>query len=301
MKSYSFLLAFFILHFSFFISTSTARAVEVDGIAAQVGSQTILKNEVYEEMRRQRADAFDYARVRDEMVDRRLILKAAQEAKMTMQDWVIENRIREIVQRSFDGDRNKLMDMLAKQRVSYPEWRQRMKDDMIVAGMRWQIVDKNVDATPSDMRREYADHPERYGVGAKVTVGVILLKPEDAGKRDLVSEAIKTNDFVEVAKKFSADSHAADGGLWKDVDPAECFRPEVCSEIYMMPMNTISRWIDINGWSFLLRKDAETKAKLLSFADAYEKIEANVREEKAKKLYTEWLARLRAASYIKTY
>ena len=283
------------------LAALSARAIEVDGIAAQVGSQTILKSEVYEEMRRLQAGQFDYARVRDEMVDRKLILKAALDAKMTMQEWVVENRIREIVQRSFDGDRNRLMDLLAKQRVSYPEWRQRMKDDMIVSAMRWQMVDRNVEATPGDMRREYAAHPEKYGEGAKVTVGVILLKPEDADKRELVSEAIKTNDFAEVAKRYSADSHAAEGGLWKDVDPVECFRREVCAEIYMMPKNTMSRWLDIDGWSFLIRKDAEIRARRLSFADAYDKIAANVREEKAKKLYLDWVARLRAASYIKTY
>lgn len=283
------------------LSAQSSRAVEVDGIAARVGSQTILKSEVYEEMRRQQAGQFDYARVRDEMVDRKLIHKAALDAKMTMQDWVVENRIREIVQHSFDGDRNKLMDALARQRVSYPEWRQRMKDDMIVAAMRWQMVDRNVEATPGDMRREYDEYPEKYGEGAKVTVGVILLKPEDADKRELVSAAIKTNDFSEVAKQYSADSHAADGGIWKDVDPAECFRREICAEIFMMPNNTISRWLDIDGWSFLIRKDSEIRAHRLSFADAYEKIAANVREAKAKKLYLEWIGRLRAASYIKTF
>ena len=292
---------FLILTSSFLLSTSTAKAVEVDGIAARVGSQTILKSEVYEEMRRQHADTFAYSRVRDEMVDRRLILKAAQEAKMTMQDWVVENRIREIVQRSFGGDRNKLMDALAKQRVSYPEWRQRMKDDMVVGGMRWQMVDKNVDSTPSDMRAEYENHPERYSVGGKVTVGVILLKPDDIDKREIVSEAIKTNGFAEVAKKFSADSHAAEGGLWKDVDPAECFRPEVCDMIRTMAKGAVSDWIELDGWSFLVRKDDETESKKLSFVDAYEKIEANVREEKAKKLYLEWVGRLRASTYIKTY
>ena len=293
--------SFFIFHFSFFTSTSTAFAVEVDGIAAQVGSQTILKSEVYEEMRRQHADQFAYARVRDEMIDRKLILKAAQEAKMTMQEWVVENRIREIVQRSFGGDRNKLMDVLAKQRVSYPEWRQRMKDDMIVGGMRWQMVDKNVDSTPGDMRAEYENHPERYREGGKVTVSVILLKPDQSAKRDEVSAAIKTNDFAEVAKKFSADSHAPEGGLWKDVIPSDCFRPEVCDEIAKMPKGTMSRWLDIDGWSFLIRKDAEAETKQLSFADAYDKIEANVREEKAKQLYLEWVGRLRAESYIKIH
>jgi len=301
MKNRVLALTFIILNSSFILSTSTAQAVEVDGIAAQVGSQTILRSDVYEEMRRGRMEASDYARARDEMIDRKLILKAAADSKMTMQEWVVENRIREIIQRSFDGDRNKLMDTLARQKVSYPEWRQRMKDDMIVGAMRWQIVDKNVDATPGDMREEFKSHPERYVEGGTMTVSVILLKPADAGKRDTVSEALKTNDFAVVAKSFSSDSHASEGGVWKDVDPKDCFRAEVCEELAKMPKGTISRWLELDGWSFLLRKDEETSAKPLSFADAYEKLDANVREAKAKQLYLDWLARLRAATYIKIY
>ena len=116
--------------------------------------------------------------------------------------------------------------------------------------------------------------------GGKVTVSVILLKPDQSAKRDEVSAAIKTNDFAEVAKKFSADSHAPEGGLWKDVIPSDCFRPEVCDEIAKMPKGTMSRWLDIDGWSFLIRKDAETETK---------------------QLYLEWVGRLRAASYIKIH
>lgn len=299
MKKLSF--CFFTFVFLLLLPTSTVTAVEVDGIAAQVGSQTILRSEVYEEMRRNRMDQSQYAKARNEMIDRKLILKAAQDSKMTMQEWVVENRIREIVQRSFGGDRNKLMDALAAQKVSYPEWRQRMKDDMIVGAMRWQIVDKNVDATPGDMREEFKNHPERYSVGGKVTLSIILLRPEDLGKREEVMSAIKTNSFSEVAKRYSAGSHASEGGLWKDIDPVECFRTEVCDVIAKMPLMTISSWIELDGWSYLIRKEAETPSKQLSFDEAYDKVDANVREAKAKQIYLDWIRRLRSESYIKIY
>ncbi len=124
-------------------------AVEVDGIAAQVDSATILKSEVVAEMRRAGLSADRYGAVLEEMIERKLILKAAKDSKMTIQDWVVENRIRDIITRAFEGDRNRLMETLAQQKVSYPEWRQRLLDDMIVGAMRWQMVDKNVVASPS--------------------------------------------------------------------------------------------------------------------------------------------------------
>ena len=94
---------------------------EVDGIAAKVGDETILKSDVVLEMRRLNAPETAYEEVRNEMISRKLILRAARKSKMTMQDWVVENRIREIIDKTPGGDRNRLMEMLAKQKVAYPE------------------------------------------------------------------------------------------------------------------------------------------------------------------------------------
>ena len=276
-------------------------AAEVDGVAARVGKETILKSDIVLEMRRMNAPASAYVEVRNQMIDRKLILNAAAEAKVTMQEWVIESRIREMIDRAFGGDRNKLMDTLAKQKVSYPDWRSRMKDDMIVAAMRWNVIDKNVVARPADMRREFEEHPDRYVTGGRTTVAVILLKPDDAARRDDVSAALATNDFATVAKAWSADSHAAQGGVWKDIVPADVFKPEICTEIAAMPCGTISRWIELDGWSFLLKKLDETPGKARTFEEAYSDIETNVREAEAKSAYDAWLERLRSETYIKVY
>ncbi|MBR4617096.1 MAG: peptidyl-prolyl cis-trans isomerase [Kiritimatiellae bacterium] len=274
-------------------------AVEIDGIAAKVNSSVILKSDVILEMRRAGLSADRYDAVLKEMIERKLILKAASESKMTMQEWVVENRIREIIQRGFGGDRNKLMETLAQQKISYPEWRQRMLDDMIVSAMRWQVVDKNMVASPAAMREEYAKNPERYMAGGTTTISVILLKPEDADKRDEVAEALKSESFADVARRYSSDSRAAEGGVWKDIVPADVFRQEVCKEIADMPVGTLSGWIDLDGWSFLLRKDDDNQLRQLSFAEAYDDIERNVREEMALEQYDRWMERLMSESYIK--
>ena len=272
---------------------STVSAVEVDGVAAKVGAETILRSDVAGEMMRQGIrDASRYKEVRDEMIERKLILKAAREAKMTMQEWIVENRVREIVQKAFGGDRNKLIESLGKQRVSYPEWYARMKEDMIVGAMRWNVVNKNVTASPAEMNREYAEHPDRYASEHKVSVSAIMLTPEDRIRRDEISKALKekTKTFEELgAKKF------------EKVKPEDCFKPEVCAKIATMAKGEVGDWLDIDGWSFLIRKDDESQGKKLSFEDAFEQIEANVKEEKAKAAYQTWIERLRSEAYVKTF
>lgn len=269
----------------------SASAVEIDGVVARVGEESILRSEVYNEMRRMgEQDVSAYDTFLRQLIDRKLILKAASAAKMTMQEWIVENRIREIINNAFGGDRNKLIEALAKQKVSYPEWRTKTKEDMVVGAMRWNVVDKNVSASPSALKREYETHRDRYVRGGKVTVAVILLKPEEKAKRGEISAALKEKSFEDLG-----------GRVYKDINPAETFKPEVVEEIAKMPRGTISHWIEIDGWSFLLRKDAEEKGRELSFDEAYDEVEAAVKESEAKRLYEAWLKRLWEESYIKVF
>ncbi len=276
-------------------------ADEIDGIVARVGLEAILKSEVETEIRRMGASLDVYETVLEEMINRKLILKAASEAKLTLQDWVVDSRVREIIDRAFNGDRNQLMKTLSQQKISYTEWYAHMKEDMLISAMRWNVIDKYVVISPVEMREEYSMHPDRYSVGDKVSVSVILLKPEDANLRTEISNALKDADFAELARRYSTDSHAADGGLWKDVDPKETFKGEVCAEIAKMPKGTLSHWIEIDGWSFLLKKDDETKGRLLTFEEAYDEIEAVVRERATDKALKEWIKRLKADTFVKIY
>jgi len=273
------------------LSASSARAEEVDGIAARVGTEVILRSDVQDEMKRlPPSDSSTFLDVRNRLIDRKLILKAAADSKMTMQEWVVENRIREIIKKGFQGDRNRLMEALSQQKISYPEWRARMKDDMIVSAMRYQVVDKHVTASPSEMRKEYAEHKDRYSSGGTVSVSVIALQPSETAKRAEISSKVKELSFV-----------ALGATEYKNVKPADLFNPTICTEIAKMPKGTISHWIEIDGWSYLIRKDDETLGKVRTLEEAIEDIEANVKEATARRLYTAWVERLRAESYIKVY
>ena len=270
---------------------TAAPAVEVDGVAAKVGAETILRSDVAGEMmRRGLKNPSLYRDVLDEMIERKLIVKAAADAKMTMQEWIIDNRVREIVQKAFGGDRNRLVETLGRQRISFPEWRARLKEDMIVSAMRWNTIDRNVTASPAEMKKAYESDPDRYASNGCVTVSVIMLKPEERVRRDEIFSALKDKSFAELG-----------GKTYADVRPEDVFQPEICAEIAAMPKGTVSKWIELDGWSFLLRKDDERRGRRLSFDEAYDAIEADVKEAKAKAAYTAWVARLRKDSYVKVY
>lgn len=277
-------------------------AAEIDGIAATVGNVAILQSDVRNEMtRRGVSDESCFVEFRNKLIERELILKAAAKAKLTMQDWVVDDRIRAIVDDSFGGDRTRLETMLIREKISESDWRRKIKEDMVVAAMRWTVVDRNVTASPAEMREEYEKNASRYSTGGRVSVSVILLSPDKADKKAEITEQLKSVDFADLAKKYSADKQARNGGAYKDIVPDEEFSAVVCEAIAKTPKGALSDWIELGGWNFLLRKDDEKGVSKLSFLDAYADIEANVKEAEVKRLYDEWIERLKAETYIKIH
>ena len=306
------------------LAVAAARGAVMDGLAAKVDDECIMIGDVLAEVRRNpaareqfAAAARDKAKLTalyqaaiDTLIDRKLILKAAAEKKMEMQEWVIDNRVREIVKENFNGDRNELEAELQKSNTPFEEWRNVIREDLIIAGMRYQIIEKYAQqVSPREMRAEYDAHRARYSDEASATVSVILLKPAAEGQpsvKDRANDILKKlgapdADFAALAREYSSDSHAKDGGVWKDVNPEEAFRPEIADEIAKLKVGEHSGLVDLDGWGFIVRKDAESAAKTLSFSEAYDRIMRNVRRDNAAKAYEDWMKRLRAEAFIKTY
>ena len=301
------------------LACACARGVVLDGLAAKVNDAVITVDDVgtaIGDLKRSGAlpapgDDFKavYSNAVEFLVERRLILQLAAEKKVTFPEWVVDGRIRDIVKEKFDGDMNKLNAMLTQIKTPLTEWRNMIRDDMIVTSMRQQFVEKYVTATPADMAREYKENKHLYRKEAKSSVSVILLKPADAGDKkvppvstrgeEILARLEKGEDFADLARQVSVDSHAKDGGAWKDVNPEEAFRPEVATAIAKLKVGDVSKMIDLDGWGFIVKKEAESGSKTMSFEEAYDKISWNLRNAAAKKAYDEWIARLKDDAFIK--
>ena len=302
--------------------SAAASAARLDGIAARVDSNVITVGDVMNELRRnpeagRRMTAANeeemeslYRAALDSLVERRLVLKAAAVKSVEIPEWVIDNQLREIVHNSFGGDMNRLQEELARSKVPMTEYRNSVKEDILVRGMRQQMIDQFVFASPAAMKKEYESNPQRYRQEGKTSVRVILLKPgseadgvPSLGTRwaQIGEEMASGVSFSDLAIKYSAESHAKDGGLWKDVNPKDEFRPEVAQAIAKLEIGAVSDMIDIGGWGFVVKKESETREKSLSFSEAYDMVAENVRNAAAKKSYDEWIARLKEDAFVKIY
>ena len=291
-------------------------ATIVDGIAAKVDGEAITIGEVLAEVRRDPvmhlpgAGGADFKRMYrqtlDNMINRRLILRDAEQQKLQMQDWVVDNRVREIVKDHFNGNFSALREAIDGADILYDNWKRTIRDDLIVQAMLYQTVTRNVSASPSAMRAEYAVNAAKYAVSNSLDVSVILLGEKDgASAAERAAEAVKRLDagepFGDVAKSMSSDPHAQDGGAWKNVHPEETFKPEIVAAIESLKPGERSAPVEIGGWFSIVRKDAEHAGVKRTFAEAYDDVERTVRANTAKRLHDEWMKRLRDRAFIVIY
>lgn len=295
-------------------------AVLLDGVAAYVNTEMITIGEVMSEVRRSPwADTAPelrekrlrelYTATLNALIDRKLILAAARKSKMELQSWAVDNRIREIVANNFDGDQTKLHNLLADRKIAYEEWKKNIEEDLLITAMRYQQVEKRVAPTPSEVRAEYEANKGRYQTETATAVSMIILDPPERESDESVearaakiAEALKAGtSFASLAKTYSRDAKASEGGSWGKVNPEDVFRREIVEALAKLSPGETSPVLILDGYGYIVRKDEQQDARPLTFEEAAPYVESHLRMRQAEKLYKEWIDRLRAEAYIKVF
>lgn len=295
-------------------------AMLLDGVAAYVNGDTITIAEVMSEVRRspwaETAPELREKRLRelykatlDALIDRKLILSAAKKSKMELQPWAVDNRIREIVANNFDGDQTKLHNLLADRKIALEEWRKNIEEDLLITSMRHQQVEKRVTPTPREVRAEYEANKGRYQTENAVDVSMIILDPPDKpgdetveARATKVAEALKSGtSFALLAKTYSKDGKAADGGAWGKVNPDDVFRKEIVEALAKLGPGQTAPVVVLDGYGYIVRKNEQQDSRALTFEEAAPYVESRLRMRLSEKLYKEWMERLRSEAYIKIF
>jgi len=250
-----------------------------------------------------------YTATLNALIDRKLILAAARKSKMELQSWAVDNRVREIVANNFDGDQTKLHALLSDRKITFEEWKKNIEEDLLITAMRYQQVEKRVTPTPTEIRAEYEANKGRYQTETAMAVSMIILDPPEkegdesvAVRAEKIEAALKAGtSFASLARTYSKDAKAADGGSWGKVNPVDVFRKEIVDALDKLKPGETAPVVVLDGYGYIVRKDEQQDARALTFEEAAPYVESHLRMRQAEKLYKEWTDRLRAESYIKVF
>jgi peptidyl-prolyl cis-trans isomerase SurA len=296
-----------------------AERVPVEGVVAYVNEHTVTAGEVEAAMEPVRKRIFGryhgdersekmkaaYAEALDFVIERYLILDFHAAQKGHIADWVVDERIDEVLREQFKGDRTELMKALSEERLTFAHWRQELRDQYVVAVMRRARVSERVRIPASAARAAYRREPEKYRTPLEARIRLIVFKAKEGETREAVRKRADEvrgrvgagEDFGTLARELSQGPKAADGGDWGWVEPG-LLRSELSAALAGLAPGQISEVIAVDDESFIVKLEERRGGRAASFEDVHEEIENRLRRQESERVYRAWVSRLRENAYV---
>lgn len=301
--------------------------VEVNGIAAKVNGRVITKNQVsfmlaplYAQLAAQfprRGPQFESqfkeakTKIIQELVDRQIILDEFKKLGATIKPHIIDEEINRQRQDLFNGSEVKFREELKRSRMTMDGYREMTREKMVVQAMRAQQFSDAPPPLPNEIQKEYNEVKLNLRDVSKdmISFQKIFIPASDSGNplatpdtqlalaEDVAKQLADGKDFAELAKTYSKDAFAEQGGLQENV-PRTDLSPEFASIIFESSVGKIvGPLMDPQGFTLVkpVKIDYGPSPPLGKVRDM---IEERVRKKKTSAQYERWIESRRKQAMV---
>jgi len=298
--------------------------IRVNGVAAKVNGDVITLNELMIKVapsqsvlmarfpRRGKAYQTQLNQLRsqvlDELIDRTIIFTEFKDRVKAFPDQDIEAEVKRIVQNVYNGDESLFREYLEATNLTRDQFKEQQRKELLVQIVRAQHFGDVPPPKEAELRKEYAEW-SRANRDRKKDVGtykrIYLRKDYGDGPEaqlklaEQLSEQIRAGgDFAKLAKEHSDDSHAEDGGLWKDIP-----RPDLNHEFGFLLFETVGNEVmgpieDNFGFNIIQVIDRKYGPPEKTFTAARDLMKRRVESEKKKANFEKWMKKMRRRAAI---
>ncbi|MDP6523277.1 MAG: peptidyl-prolyl cis-trans isomerase [Kiritimatiellia bacterium] len=250
----------------------------------------------------------EFARATERAIERKLMLDSFEMEGGQLPEWAVDKRIEEIVHDRFGGDEAKLKAALADDRLLEEDWRQLIRERLIVSTMRSTKVTSNIRVSAQAVKDAYDSERDEYFTPGEVRLRMIVLHRDKVSGEDVLKKAKKIRDritsggedFAKVAVEVSKGTHAADGGDWGWVKP-EFLRSVLADATRELKPGKVSELIDTEEEIYILKVEERKEASVTPFGEVQSEIESELRRAEGVRLQSVWIESLRRQSYVKIF
>lgn len=309
------------LIFACLVAPAQSERVRIDGVAAHVNESIITVSQVMAMVRpvqRQLANTYSgdeldvklrkaYGDALDSLIGRQVILDEYARSEARLPEWVIDNRVDEIIRETFGGDKIAMMAALSKDSITFEEWRTQIHDHMVVASMRREHVDRHIRISPKHARSVYESNQSKYRLPAQVKLRMIAMKKASTDnateqKRQEIVGVLKRlkagEDFAVLARAKSEGVRTADGGDWGWIEPSTVLSLDLSGAVKKLATGEISDVVETAQEFYILKIEGRKSEATAAFKDVRQQIERELRLTESETVYKAWIQGLRARSYV---
>ena len=302
------------------LALGPAGAVPIERVVAVVNEEVITLTEVQEEARAAAArlvaagegpalpgPAAPERQVLEELIERRLLLQEVPREGFRVEAAELTAALEELKAQNGLPDEAALEAALRRERLTLPQFRRRLQDQMAIGKLLARKVRGSIILTDQELETYYRSHPLEFTLTGQVQLRHLLVAVPKAGDPEAeAAAASRTSEalaalmegapFTDVAARYSDAPTAAQGGELGILRQGE-LAPELERVAFALLPGEMSTPIrTAAGYNILLVEARETP--VVSFAQARDKIRDLLFRQRAQKRYQEYLAELRQKAYI---
>ena len=299
------------------------RTIPIEGYAAKVNDRVIMVSDVMalvrgtearlrssftgDELREALAEAYQDAV--NSLIERELILEEYEEREGQIPEQAVEDHMSQVLAERFNNDRGALLKALQQEHLSYDEWREQIKEQLIISVMRRSAVIDKVSLSPNEAREVYETNIEDYRTPAQIKLRVITVSKgttdeEQKTQAGLIKEAearIKSGEeFSAVAAALSEGRKAKLGGDWGWI-PSSDLREELAKVVRQLDMGRVSPIVAAGNNFYLLLVEGRKAETVIPLEEVREELEQELRRAEIMRIQDEWTQRLRNKHFVQVY
>jgi peptidyl-prolyl cis-trans isomerase SurA len=299
------------------------RTVEIDGYAARVNDRVITRGEVMEALAPMLQELYRnyqgaeleeelekaYTRVREDLVERALIMEAFKARETPIPDQYVNDEIRRVITERFKGDKALFEQVLTQQKKTRAEYMDMIREQIAVGILTSEEVYRRARVTPEQVRETYEAGKENHYIPEKVKYSVIVLNrgatPEDQAVKKNEADSVRVQliegaDFNETAMAVSEGSRASEGGAFPWMQPKDV-RLELQETLTTLPAGEISEVIEAETELYIVKVEARQQAGYKTFDEVRQSIKNELNAKERDRLKSRWIERLKKDNYIELY
>lgn len=296
-----------------------------NGIAAVVNGKVITRSEVADAVNAQRQMIMMRLRdnplqaqreiaeldktALDSLIDRELILAEFKKVGGTIKPQYVEDDINTLVREQFKGDRDTFVIELAKSGMTLKKFREMREKMIIVQVMRGKQGGNQPPPTPREVEDFYKNNADKFRDKDMIKIRTITV-PKFSGDatatpekqrqlaEEIRSKVIAGSDFATMAKTYSQDSRAENGGEW-DWMERKLMKPTMADAAFATKDGGVSKVIEDEAAYLIIYTEAKKLGNLAPLDKVRGDIEKVLNAEKAKGDVDRWLEGLRKKAVIR--
>ena len=298
--------------------TALSYAAVVDKIVVVVNNEIITQREVDimlgpiygqyrnmykgEELIKQLEDVRE--KILKQLIEDRLIFSEAKKLNIVVEEKEVDAKIDEMKNKV--GSEADLESMLNEQNLTLNELRARYKEKIMIRKLIDQKVGAKIIITPLEVKNYYNDNKDSFMQPEEIKLRAILIKPkqEKGGEtgalqlmRDLVKRLKEGCDFAGLAKEYSDDPAASEGGLMGYVKKGDLM-PQIEDIVFKLKEGEVTGIIKSPLGYHVFKVDEKKVRRMRELVEVRQDIDEFLYRAKASQRLKGWIDSLSKSAYI---